>query len=46
MPPCMHTSEAPETYASYARSATSDADNENASASPLRCAKAQNRQPV
>ena len=29
-----------------ARSATSPVDSENASASPLRCANAQNRQPV
>ncbi|SIA34625.1 Uncharacterised protein [Mycobacteroides abscessus subsp. abscessus] len=46
MPPCMQTSVAPATYASQARSPTSSADSENASASPLRCANAQNRQPV
>ena len=46
MPPCMHTSVAPATWASHARSATSLVDSENASASPLRCANAQNRQPV
>lgn len=46
MPPCIHTSVAPATCASQARSATSSTESEYASASPLRCANAQNRQPV
>ena len=46
IPPCIHTSVAPATWASQARSATSVTDSEKASASSLRCAKAQKRQPV
>ncbi len=46
MPPCMHTSTAPTSQACWARSATCARERVYASASVLRCAKAQKRQPV
>ncbi|GAA2865447.1 hypothetical protein GCM10020220_063460 [Nonomuraea rubra] len=46
MPPCMHTSVAPAAHASSARSATCSTLSVYASASVLRWAKAQKRQPV
>ena len=46
MPPCMHTSVAPASQASAARSPICCSDSVYASASVRRWANAQNRQPV
>ena len=46
IPPCMQTSVAPRSQASWARSATWSRDSEYASASVRRWANAQNRQPT